>query len=107
MTTVKIAISLPHETLERARRAVKSGVAASVSAYIAEAINEKVSPTDFDEMLDEMLEKTGGPMTEAEYEDACRDLGFPILSPAERAKRLTSVQTKAPQQTKRTKRTKR
>lgn len=107
MTSVKIAISLPYETLERARRAVKSGVAASVSAYIADAINEKASPTDFDEMLDEMLEKTGGPMTEAEYEGACRDLGLPHLPPAERAKRLTLVETKGPQRSKRTKRMKR
>jgi Arc/MetJ-type ribon-helix-helix transcriptional regulator len=36
--TIKIAISLPDELVEDAREAVRTGQAASVSAYIADAL---------------------------------------------------------------------
>lgn len=62
----KIAVSLPARAAESARRAVKHGRAASVSAYIAAAIEEKSSREDLIAMLEEMLEETGGPPTAAE-----------------------------------------
>ena len=74
MTKVKIAVSLPAELVEQARRAVADGRAASVSAYVAEAMTEKSSEEDFDLLLDQMLAETGGPVTPEE--DAWLDRNF-------------------------------
>jgi Arc/MetJ-type ribon-helix-helix transcriptional regulator len=82
-TTAKIAISLPAALAKRARRAVRAGRAASMSAYVAKALEEKVMNDDLAAMLDEMLEETGGPLTAAERRRADRLLG---LSAARRKK---------------------
>lgn len=66
MTMAKIAVSLPSELVTAARRAVDEGRAASVSAYVAEALEEKAKLDDPASLLDEMLTATGGPLTEAE-----------------------------------------
>jgi Arc/MetJ-type ribon-helix-helix transcriptional regulator len=66
MTSAKVAISLPRDLLAQVRAAVKRGEAASLSAYVSKALEEKIDDTDGLKFLDEMLEKTGGPMTEAE-----------------------------------------
>lgn len=73
----KIAISLPSALAERARRAVRRGRAASVSAYIAEALDERAKLDDLAALLDEMLEESGGPLTDAERRAADRALGHP------------------------------
>ena len=62
----KMAISLPSHAAESVRRAVREGRAASVSAYIAEAIQQKSSREDLIAMLDDAIEKSGGPITDAE-----------------------------------------
>jgi hypothetical protein len=62
----KIAISLPRGLAERARRAVRQGHAASVSAYVASALEEKVKLDELSALLDEMLAESGGPLTTAE-----------------------------------------
>lgn len=62
----KIAVTLPPELVASAKRAVDSGRASSVSAYIAEALAEKEERDDLRVLLDEMLEETGGPVTDAE-----------------------------------------
>lgn len=69
MALAKVAITVPKEVLERARLAVKRGEAASLSAYVTRAL-EKMNQNDddLDAHLDEMLARTGGPMTEAEIE---------------------------------------
>jgi Arc/MetJ-type ribon-helix-helix transcriptional regulator len=64
MTRSKIAVSLPAETVERARRAVASGRAPSVSAYVARAL-ENQAKTD----------ESGGPLTADERRAADRALG--------------------------------
>ena len=66
MTTTKIAISLPGATYRRAKNAVRRGRAASMSAYVAAALEQKATFDELDDMLDEMLAESGGPMTEAE-----------------------------------------
>jgi len=66
MTTAKIAVSLPKEVLRRAQRAVRRGRAPSMSAYVAEALEQKSKGDDLEDLLDEMLEETGGPMTAKE-----------------------------------------
>ena len=74
--TTKLAISLPAPLAERARRAVRRGRAASVSAYIAAAVEEKVKLDDLAALFDEMLAETGWPLTAAERRRADRDLGI-------------------------------
>jgi Arc/MetJ-type ribon-helix-helix transcriptional regulator len=66
----KIAVSLPGGLAEGARRAVRQGRAASVSAYVASALAD-----DLAGLLEQMLEESGGPMTAQERRDADRALG--------------------------------
>lgn len=70
-----IAVSLPAGVADRARKAVRLGRAASVSAYVAAAIEEKAKHDDLLALLDEMLAETGGPLTTAEKRAADRELG--------------------------------
>lgn len=71
----KIAVSLPRGLAERARRAVRQGRAASVSAYVASALEEKMDLDELSSLLDEMLTESGGPLTAAERRNADRALG--------------------------------
>jgi Arc/MetJ-type ribon-helix-helix transcriptional regulator len=71
----KIAVSLPRGLAERARRAVRQGRAASVSAYVASALEEKAKLDELSTLLDEMLAESGGPLTVAERRAADRALG--------------------------------
>ena len=66
MTVSKIAVSLPGDLVTQARRAVKRGRATSVSAYVASALQEKARLDSLAELLSEMLQETGGPLTAAE-----------------------------------------
>jgi Arc/MetJ-type ribon-helix-helix transcriptional regulator len=76
MTSVrKIAVSLPKQVVDGARRAVRSGRAKSVSAYVADAMEEKVKLDDLSLLLDEMLAESGGPLTAVERRVADRALG--------------------------------
>jgi len=75
-TTTKIAVSLPTGLVQRARRAVRSGRSASVSAYIASAVEEKATLEDLATLLREMLAKSGGPLTEVERRQADEALGL-------------------------------
>lgn len=77
----KIAISLPRDLAERARGAVRRGQAASVSAYVAAALEEKTKLDDLAALLDEMLAESGGPLTLAEARDADRALGLRARRP--------------------------
>jgi hypothetical protein len=74
-STYKIAISLPKRVADRARRAVRGGRAASLSAYVADALEEKVKLDDLSALLEEMLAESGGPLTKAEQRAADRALG--------------------------------
>lgn len=75
MTTTKIAVSLPAELVEQAQRAVAEGRANSVSAYVADALEEKAKLDDLASLLDEMLAETGGPLSAKERKAADRALG--------------------------------
>jgi hypothetical protein len=66
MTSMKVAVSLRRETLERAKLAVRRGRAASLSAYVDAALEQKATLDELDDLLNEMLDETGGPMTRAE-----------------------------------------
>jgi Arc/MetJ-type ribon-helix-helix transcriptional regulator len=70
----KIAVSLPRQLVEGAKRAVRRGRASNVSAYVADALANKVMLDDLASLLDEMLAETGGPLTKAERRAADRIL---------------------------------
>lgn len=61
--TSKIAVSLPDHLVAQARHAVAEGRAASVSAYVAAALEEKAKLDDLESLLDELLAHSGGPLT--------------------------------------------
>lgn len=71
----KIAVSLPSELVEHAQRAVAEGRTPSVSAYVADALEEKTKLDDLAALLEEMLAETGGPLTAKERAAADRALG--------------------------------
>lgn len=74
MTKQKIAVSLPGELVHGAKRAVREGRAANVSAYVADAMADKLMLDDLAQLLGEMLAQTGGPLTKAERRAADRIL---------------------------------
>jgi Arc/MetJ-type ribon-helix-helix transcriptional regulator len=82
----KVAVSLPSQVAESARRAVRRGRARSVSAFIASAIEEKAKLGDLAALLDEMLAASGGPLTASERRAADRALGIPASKPPRKAK---------------------
>lgn len=86
-TTHKIAVSLPKQVADRARRAVQRGHAPSVSAYVTAALEEKAKLDELSTLLSEMLEESGGPMTPAERRAANRMLGVGRKSPSRKRQR--------------------
>jgi hypothetical protein len=70
----KIAVSLPDRLVVGAKRAVAQGRAESVSAYVALALEEREKADDLADLLREMLDETGGPLTHAERQTADRSL---------------------------------
>ncbi len=75
MTKRKIAVSLPADLVQHAHQAVAAGTAASVSAYVAEALEERAKLDDLESLLEEMLAETGGALTAEERAWADRALG--------------------------------
>lgn len=82
-------MSLPDGLAERARRAVRQGRAASLSAYVASALAEKIKLDELSALLDEMLAETGGPLTPQERRAADRALGVQA-TPSRPRRRATS-----------------
>jgi Arc/MetJ-type ribon-helix-helix transcriptional regulator len=94
MTTVKIAVSLPRELVDDAKRAVRRKAAKSVSAYVADALREKSKRSeryDLKVLLDEMLAETGGPLTQAEIDWADQALGHKTLKKKKKKKSRRST----------------
>lgn len=73
--TTKIAVSLPDEQVAAARKAVAEGRAASVSAYVAEALAQRRADEDLAELLDDLDAEYGAPAAE-HYAWARRALGL-------------------------------
>ena len=71
----KIAVSVPEELVARVEEEVNAGRAASVSAYVSEAVAEKTRADDLVAVLDDMDRQLGKPSKEAE-EWARRVLGL-------------------------------
>jgi Arc/MetJ-type ribon-helix-helix transcriptional regulator len=65
MTRVKIAITIPEELLAQVKDAVSRGEAASVSAYISDAVAANGKKTGLRAYLDALKEEYGEPPPEA------------------------------------------
>ena len=75
MTREKIAITLPEEQVAAARRAVADGRAASVSAYISQALGRRDADEDLAVAIAEIYAEAGQP-TRADRAWARRALGL-------------------------------
>lgn len=62
---MKIAVSLPEELVAAARRAVAAGRAATVSAYVAEALARAEREHSLAELLADLDRELGEPSVEA------------------------------------------
>jgi Arc/MetJ-type ribon-helix-helix transcriptional regulator len=72
----KIAVTLPQELVDAAQTAVRDGRAASVSAYVAEALRQRETADELQKHLDRALARTGGPLTDAERAEIDRLAGW-------------------------------
>ena len=61
MTSAKVALSIPAEFLEQARKEVANGRARSLSAFVSDALDEKLRRDELAAILDEMDAKHGAP----------------------------------------------
>jgi antitoxin ParD1/3/4 len=64
MTREKIAITLPEEQVAAARQAVAEGRAASVSAYVSQALGRRDVDEELAETVAEIYAETGQPTAE-------------------------------------------
>jgi hypothetical protein len=65
MTTAKIAIAIPREVLKLAKQEVKAGRAKSLSAYVSDAIDERLRRDELERLLDVMDAEHGPPSKKA------------------------------------------
>lgn len=75
MTRRKIAITLPEEQVAAARQAVADGRAASVSAYISQALARRDADEELADSIAEIYAQAGQP-TEADRAWARQALGL-------------------------------
>jgi hypothetical protein len=61
MAVAKVALTIPAEVLEAARKEVEAGHAKSLSAYVSDAVDEKLRRDELAELLDELDAKHGPP----------------------------------------------
>ena len=61
MTTAKVALSIPQEVLEEARKEVAAGRSKSLSALVSEALDEKLRRAELAAILDDMDAEHGKP----------------------------------------------
>lgn len=73
--TTRITVSLPTALVDAANQAVKAGRAASVSAYVAQALAEKAERGSLEDFLADWRAQVG-PSTTEETEWAERVLGI-------------------------------
>jgi Arc/MetJ-type ribon-helix-helix transcriptional regulator len=86
-TTLKIAVSLPEPLVVQARKLVRKGRAESFSAYVAGALETRAKLEGLEDLLQEMLVETGGPLTAKERRAADEALGLVAARSAGRRKR--------------------
>lgn len=65
-TKTRVTVTVPDAVLEAARRDVERGAAPSLSAWVTDAAEAKARRERLEEVLDDLLQATGGPLTEEE-----------------------------------------
>jgi Arc/MetJ-type ribon-helix-helix transcriptional regulator len=76
MTKAKVTVTMDKDLLAKVKRAVDEGRAPSVSAYVEQAVAQWAIDEGTDsEFIDEMLDRSGGPLTEEESEQIDRRFG--------------------------------
>jgi hypothetical protein len=76
MTTRKVAVSVPEETLKRAKVHARALKSRGLSAYMSEALAEKTMNDDLALLFREILSESGGRATKQEADKADRILGI-------------------------------
>jgi len=76
MTVTKVTVSLDSAVADRARRDVAEGKAKSLSAWLNDAGRARAEGQDLAEVLAELFDETGGPLTEQELARAHQRLSF-------------------------------
>jgi hypothetical protein len=61
MTAAKVAITIPAEVLEAAKKEVEAGHAPSLSALVSEAVDEKLRRNELAMLLDKLDAEHGPP----------------------------------------------
>jgi hypothetical protein len=61
MTVAKVAITLPADVLDAAKKEVEAGHATSLSALVSEAVDEKLRRNELAELLDALDATHGSP----------------------------------------------
>jgi hypothetical protein len=65
MTTTKVALTISSKAIAQAKREVRSGRAKSLSAFVSEALEEKLHRDELAEILDSMDAEHGRPNKKA------------------------------------------
>jgi hypothetical protein len=65
MTTTKVALSISAKAIARAKKEVLSGRAKSLSAFVSEALEEKLHRDELSDVLDAMDAEHGRPSARA------------------------------------------
>ena len=65
MTTTKVALSISSKAIARARKEVRSGRAKSLSAFVSEALEDKLHRDELSDVLDAMDAEHGKPSKRA------------------------------------------
>ncbi len=76
MTVTKVTVSLDPAVAERARRDVGEGKAKSLSAWLNDAGRARVEGEDLAQVLAELFDETGGPLTDEELSRARQRLAL-------------------------------
>jgi Arc/MetJ-type ribon-helix-helix transcriptional regulator len=66
MTAAKIAVTVPEDVLRLAKKHVKAGKSKSLSAFVGEAMEERLARDQLSEILDQMDLEHGQPSKKAE-----------------------------------------
>ncbi len=66
MTAAKIAVTVPEEVLRLAKKHVRSGKSKSLSAFVSEAMDERLAREELSEILDRLDVEHGRPSKKAE-----------------------------------------
>jgi len=61
MTAAKVALTIPADVLEAAKKEVEAGHAKSLSAFVSEAVDEKLRRDELEAVLDDLDAKHGPP----------------------------------------------